>query len=219
MNRGEIRNLALYWLDDLQGAYFTPQQMNVFINNAHREVQKQLIQAFEDYYLKSVQTVTVQGQGDYILPLDFMKLRRLEYVLSGHGVNENPVQLSSVTLGQKDMIPIGTGTPSVYILKSDRFTVLPLPQSSGVILRLFYTYRVQDMTQDTDVPDVPEDCHEYIAILAALDGFVKDDRSPQNLIDKREEYKRLMKQTAEDRKIDRSRQVVVRDNETVGMLW
>ena len=82
MNRGEIRDLCLYWLDDLQGAYFTPTQMNVFINNAQREVQKQLIQAFEDYYLKVVQTTTVANQADYILPQDFLKLRRLEIVLS-----------------------------------------------------------------------------------------------------------------------------------------
>jgi len=218
MTRGDLRNLCLYWLDDLQGAYFTPTQMNVFINNAQREVQKQLMQAAEDYYLKVLQTVTVQGQGDYVLPADFYKLRRLEYILSGTGVNEDPLQLQSITLNQRAYLPIGTGTPANYILKSDRFTILPFPDTPNVILRLYYTYRIADMTTDADVPDVPEDYHEYIAVLAALDGFVKDDRSPQNLVDKREAYLKLMKQTAEDRKADRSRQVIVRD-QTFGVGW
>jgi hypothetical protein len=219
MNRGEIRSLCLYWLDDLQGAYFTPTQMNVFINNAQREVQKQLIQAFEDYYLRVVQTVTVANQADYQLPQDFMKLRRLEIVLSGTGVNENATQLDSITLNQKNFIQPGNGTPQNYILKADRFSILPIPSTPNQILRLFYTYRVEDMTQDSDTPDIPQDYHEYIAVLAALDGFVKDDRAPSNLLDKREAYLRLMKQTAEDRKTDRSRQVVMRDTDFIGFLW
>lgn len=220
MTRGEIRNLCLYWLDDLQGAYFTSTQMNVFINNAQREVQKQLNQAYQDYYLEVLETITVQGQGDYILPGDFTALRRLELVLSGTGDNEDKLWLQPITLNQQDLVlNMGTGTPGCYILKQDRFTILPYPDESNLTLRIYYTYRVQDMTTDNDIPDIPQDYHEYIAVLATLDGFVKDDRSNKNIEQKRDDYLKLLKQAAQDRKIDRSRQVIQRDIDYDGSWW
>lgn len=212
MTRGEIRQLCLYWLDDLQGAYFTPVQMNVFINNAQREVQKQLVQSGEDYYLKVLQTITVMNQGDYVLPDDFFNLRRLELVTSGTGINENKIWLTPITLNQQDIVlNLGNGTPNNYVLKQNRFTIYPYPDQSDMPLRLYYAYRVQDMTSDNDVPDIPQDYHEYIAVLATLDGFIKDDRSNKNITDKKNYYLQLMKQVSDDRKRDQSRQVVQRD--------
>lgn len=211
MTRADIRNLALYWLDDVDGGYFTSTQMNVFINNAQREVQKQLIQAGQNYFLKRSETTTVVSQADYVLPSDFLKLHRLEWIDSGTGTTEDRQQIYPISVNQQNYTTPAIGIPTVYSLLKDRFTLYPTPESAKVV-RLYYSYRLTDMSSDSDTPDIPEDYHEYIAVLAAMDGFVKDDRMPTNLVKKMEDYKVLMKQTADDRKQDMSRKVLITDD-------
>lgn len=208
MTRADLRNLVLSWLDDLQGAYFTAAQVNVWLNLAQREVQKLLLQAGENWYMRPVETLTVSGQSDYVLPSDFVFEHRLEVVLSGTGTNENRQALRVITTNEQDLISIAVGNPSNYYIKKDRVTLSPTPQTSNQILRLYYSPRVVDMTSDSDSPDVPEQFMEFVAILAAFDGFIKDDRNPGNLVMKKEKYEALLKQMAEDRTQDLSRQVV-----------
>lgn len=211
----DLRNLTWYWLDDLSGGYFTATQVNLWLNNAQRECQKQLLQAGENYYLTTVETSTVANQADYVLPSDFLKLHRLELVLSGTGVNEDKLQLRSITLNQQDVFPTGTGTPECYALKKNRLTLFSTPDSAKT-LRLYYSYRVTDMTNDTDVPDVPEEFEEFLPILAAIDGLIKDNRSSPTLAAKYQMYLERFKQMAEDRKQDRSRHIITRDEYVYG---
>lgn len=208
MTRLELRTLVLSWLDDKQAAYFTAAEVNVWLNLAQREVQKLLLQAGENWYMKPVETLTVSGQPDYVLPSDFVFEHRLEVVLSGTGSNENRQALRAITTNEQDLISIAVGNPGNYYIKKDRVTLSPTPQTSNQILRLYYSPRVVDMTSDSDSPDVPEQFMEYVAILAAFDGFIKDDRNPANLVAKKEKYEQLLKQMAEDRTQDLSRQVV-----------
>lgn len=208
MTRADIAALMMSWLDDEQQAYFKPAQVNVWINLAQREVQKLLLQAGENYYMKPVETLTVVNQADYVLPVDFFVEHRLEVVLSGTGVNENRLKLEPITTNEQDLISIRAGTPTNYYIKKDRVTLSPTPQQAWT-LRLYYSPRVADLVNDTDVPDIPEQFMEYVAVLAAFDGFIKDDRAPTNLEMKRQRYEKLLKEMSEDRTQDNSRRVVV----------
>ena len=208
MTRSDLRTLVLSWLDDNQGAYFTAAQVNVWLNMAQREVQKLLLQAGENWYMKPVETTMVANQADYVLPTDFMVEHRLEVVLSGTGTTENRQALGPITTNQQDLISIVAGTPTNYYIKKDRITISPTP-SQAYILRLYYSPGVVDMASDSDSPDVPEQFMEYVAILAAFDGFIKDDRAPSNLVAKKEWYEKLLKEMSEDRTQDQSRQVVM----------
>lgn len=211
MTRAELRTLILEWLDDVNAGYFTTATVNTWINNAQREVQKKLLEAGDNYYLETVQTSTVASQADYVIPDDFVKLHRLELILSGTGVNENRLQLNPITLNQQFDYGNGLGTPIAYALKKNRLTLFPTPDQVYT-LRLYYSPRVADMNSDSDIPDVPEDYQELIAIEAAFNGFIKDDRSPAVLIDKQAKYIQQLKQTSEDRKQDRSRRVIETDD-------
>lgn len=207
MTRSELRTLVASWLDDVNQTYFLAAQVNVWLNLAQREVQKLLLQAGQNWYMTPVQTTTVVGQADYVLPSDFMVENRLELVQSGTGVNENRVTLCEITTNQQPFIPIGLGCPTNYYIKKNRVTISPTPDQAYP-LRLYYSYRVADMSNDADTPDVPEEFMEYVAILAAFDGFIKDDRAPSNLLMKKEKYEELLKQMANDRTQDQGRQVV-----------
>lgn len=209
MTRSQISALMMSWLDDTQQGYFVPAQVNVWINLAQRQVQMLLLQAGQNWYVRPVETLTVLGQSDYLLPSDFMVEHRLELVLNGLGTpNENKNPLKPVTLNQQDALSTALGTPQNYFIKKDRFTLLPTPQSQWT-LRLHYSPLVTDLANDTDTPDVPEQFMEYVAILATFDGFIKDDRAPENLLLKKNKYEELLKQMADTRLQDQSRKVVI----------
>lgn len=218
MTRLDLRNLVLYWLDDLAGDYFTPTQVNAWLNNAQKEVQKYLLQAGENFYYKCIETTLVTNQQDYQLPEDFYDVLRLEVVLSGLPPNESKRQLPPMTLNQQDMIGTNTSDPYVYVLTKSNLKLFPTP-NRALTLRLYYSYRVADMASDIDVPDVPDEYQEAIAIFAAYDGFIKDDRAPQNLVDKYKAYVDLFKKAAEDRSDDQSRQVIVTQSDGYGVMF
>lgn len=218
MTRSDIRTLILQWLDDVQGAYFDSTTLNTWINLAQREVQKLLLQAGVNYYMTPVQTSTVSGQADYVLPSDFITLHRLEIVISGTGVNENRQPLGPITTNQQDLVLITSGIPTNYYIKKDRVTVSPTPDNTYT-LRLYYSPRVADLAGDSSTPDVPEQFMEYVAILAAYNGFIKDDRAPENIVAKKAKYEELLKQMASERTQDISRQVVVTRDYDSGYYW
>ncbi len=218
MTRSELRVLISGWLDDENNGYFSTTQINTWLNLAQRKVQMVLLQAGENYYMKPVQTNLVIGQSDYILPSDFFVEHRCEIVLSGTGYQENRQQLLPITTNQQDRISIQLGDPTHYYMKKDRVTLSPTPQSA-LTFRLYYSPLVQDMSSDSDEPDVPEQYHEYVAMIAAYNGFIKDDRAPDNLANLKKEWDTLVKQMSEDRNQDLSRRIVELDDYySVGMF-
>jgi hypothetical protein len=220
MNLSQLTNLFLYWVDDVNGTYFTPPQTTLFLNNAQREVQKQLIQSGENWYVQRVFSYTVTNQDTYALPTDFLRLHKLELVLQGVGItNENRQTIIPVTLIQLDQIGMNlTAAPEVYNIRKNCFTMRPIPDNIYKIY-LAYTYQVQDMVNSFDLPDVPPRYHEYVAVTAAIDGFIKDGRDMSQLLTKKQEYKELMKQDAQNRNVDQSKSVVVTDDCVLGYLF
>jgi len=208
VTRSEIRTLILSWLDDAQSGYFDATTCNMWINLAQRQVQMELLQAGQNWYEQRVTTSTVVGQADYALPSDFMVLHRLEIVLSGTDDQECRQAVGPITINQQDLVSIPRGTPSAYILNKDRFTLYPVP-SQVWTMRLYYSPRVTDLSSDSDSPDVPEQFMEYLALLAAFDGFIKDDRAPENLIAKKQKYENVLTQMKNHRNQDVPRQIVM----------
>lgn len=207
MTLSELRGLVSYWVDDLSQSYFTAPQLNTFLNRALREVQKYLIGAGQDFWVKCSQTTLVVNQRDYVLPEDFKKLNRLEIVMSGIPPNETFNVVAPITLSQKDYVGQNTGTPAAYIFKNNRISVFPAP-NLALTMRLYYTYKIADMIDDFDVPDMPEEYHEMLCILAAIDAYLKDGRDASLLVAKKDEYIERMRADADQRNIDQSRYVL-----------
>lgn len=218
MTRAQISTLMMSWLDDTNQGYFTAAQVNVWINLAQRQVQMQLLQAGQNWYVKPVETILVINQADYVLPSDFMVEHRIEVVLAGSGTSESKYQLTPITTNQQDLFNTTTGNPSFYYIKKDRITLLPIP-SQALVMRLYYSPRVTDLSADTDSPDVPEQFMEYVALLAAFDGFIKDDRAPDNLMAKKMKYEEMLKQMAAERTQDMPRQIVMVTDYEFGGLY
>lgn len=218
MNLGYLQTLVLSWLDDPNAAYFTLPQVTVWLNNAQREVQKQLIQAGENWYVIKTQSATVAQSEAYVLPDDFLKVHKLEVLVSGSGVNEVRTTLAPVTLIQLDQVSTSTGCPAVYCLKKDCMMLRPIPNQVYTIY-MYYSYRVEDMVDTVDVPDVPAQYQEYIAVLATIDGFLKDQRDPTPMLAKKQGYLEMMKQDAQNRRVDSPRMIRETDPYNWGYLF
>lgn len=196
------------WLDDTNQGYFTTPTIITWLNLAQRHVQNELLQAGNNWYLKPVETTMVVGQADYLLPTDFLQEHRIEVVLSNYGTTEEVVQaITPITLNQQDMVSRRLGNPTNYYFKKDRMTVSPTPQTANV-LRLYYSPKTIEVTSTSDSLDIPEQFAEYACLTAAFDGFIKDDRAPDNLVLKKNRYEEMIKKMAVDRINDIPRQVV-----------
>lgn len=206
MTRLDLQNMVLAWLDDVNGTYFTPNVVQTWLNNALVEVQKQLIQAGENWYLTSAQTVLIANQDTYVLPSDFRKMDLLELIISGTGVNENKRTLNYKTTMEFTKCAYGPGTPWDYTFKKNCLMLREVP-SSAYVLRASYSYMVSPMTSDTSVPDVPTQYEEYIAVIATLDGFLRDGRDPSQMQSKEAKYLKLMKADAQNRDTSSPRMV------------
>lgn len=218
MNLGDLQDLVYSWLDDPNRGYFTEAQVNVWLNNAQRECQKQLVQAGEAFFVKRVSTATVENYDTYALPSDFMRLHKLEIVISGTGVNENRQGVGYVTPIQIDQVSMTAGRPCNYTLRKNCIVMRPIPDNIYTIY-MDYTPLVSDMTAYGSIPDIPPRYHEYLAVLAAFDGFLKDQRDPTPFLTKKQFYLDLMKQDAAERHVDSPREVITTDAFEIGYLF
>lgn len=220
MTLNQLRALASYWLDDINQTYFTPTQLGVFLNNAQIEVGKSLRAAGEGWYSRCVETTLVVNQREYVLPDDFAQLERLEYVIEGSGVNRVVRRLTPITPNQQDQLSPGDGVPVCYFIKKNRLVLFPAPQTANTI-RMLYQYKPAVLVNGDDVPDVPDEFQEMIAVLAARDGLLKDGRDPSVLDGKIQYYNKLMDSAKAQRKVDESRFVQVTGDydDAGGVLW
>lgn len=204
----DLVNLTLRWLDDLNAGYFTLPQVKAWLNNAQKETQKLLIQAGENWYVRvPVCTDTIVGQSCYFLPQDFLKVRRLELVMNAGTSGETSQFIVPITQNEQDALGSQWARPTAYYLLKNVFVLKATPDNV-YHLRLNYVYRVPDMVLDDEVPDIPEEYHEFLAVLATIDGLLKDRRDISSLVEKRNYYQGMFVKDAEQRRVDKPRQVV-----------
>lgn len=216
MTLADLITLTNTYLDDLNSGYFTTSQVTRFLNNAQYEVQKHLIGAGENWYMRCQETTLVLNQKEYVLPQDFLKVNRLELQMDSNV--DNNAQIYPITPNQIEFFTTQPSDPRGYYIKKNKLILAPTPNSTKT-LRLYYTYLVTEMTELTQEPDVPTQYHEYLAVLAARDGLIKDGRDPSTLLNKLETYKQLLKQDADERTIDEGRHVVITEDYQAGGVF
>lgn len=218
MNRGELRQYVLTNLDDLNAGYFKPEYVNLRLNLALYEVQRYLVNNGQSWYTICAETTLVVNQQEYVLPEDFLILNRLDLIISGTPPNETLSPLEPITIMQQDFVTNLTGNPAFYFFKKNRIKIFPAP-NSPLQLRLLYSYRVGQMTNDADIPDVPEQYQEMIGIFAVIDGLLRDGRDPAAFMAKKEEFKMDVKASAAQRHVDQSRRIVETGSYDSGIYW
>lgn len=193
-------------LDDASNGYFTLPILKMRLNLAQRELQKRLISANQQYYMKCVKANSVASQDTYTLPTDFMELIWFGYILSGSGQTADYRQIMNMTPGQRNLVDGLVGDPEFYFFMQNSIVLKPTP-TRAVEMHLEYAYNVVDMVNDSDLPDAPEPFHEYIPILATRDCLIKDGRDLAPIGSKMAQFEELLKQIAVQRRADSPRMI------------
>lgn len=219
MTFAELKAAVSYTLDDLNFGYFTETQVGLWLNQSQRRLQKRLIKAGQNFYTKCVQTTLVVNQNDYVLPEDFKEVNKLVVVVSGSPPNESLSPVLPITMGQQTLMGTGVGTPCWYVIKKNRLSLSPAPDTA-LPLRLIYTYDPVDMVLSSDVPDIPVSYHEFLVLLASQQGFIKDGRENALITKKILEFEGEIDTDAAQRNVDQPRQIVETGiNGTNDVVW
>lgn len=216
MTRLDMQNLFLQWTNDINGTFYNPALfVQPALNRALLECQKELVMSGDLYYVKSppAQAVTVYQQQDYVLPDDTFKLHRVTMTTDTASPQPSYVTLQPISLNQIDVFGNDTGRPRAYVISKNKISLYPIPDQAGLYINLWYSYQVAQMTSDSSVPDIPEMYQEYPVVLACLDAQIKDQTSLVNLKEKQTRYRELMKQAADTRNYQTSRQVISYDDD------
>lgn len=212
MTRGELRELVCEYLDDPLQTYFTPTQVNTWLNLGLIETQKKLIQSGELFWAVMVGTNTITNVESYTLPTDYMRLHRLDLIVSGQYPNQTKHRLRPMTPVQADSISNGNGCPHWYWLKKDCL-VLVKPPNQTYQMEMLYSPQVAPMTLDSQTPDCPDRYQEFIALHAVKRGFLKDQRNPNPIFNEAwADFEKMLEEDSQNRTVDEPREVVVTED-------
>ena len=206
MTRLQIENLIAGWLNDPNKTFFTAATLQVRINLAQRVLQSILIDAYQDFYTTCATAPTIAGTGRYRIPTDFRKSRRLELLTQGSGDTGTYVKVDPIDLNQQDLFPKGQGLPKGYYILKNHLYLRQVP-SQVWTMHWSYVYRVADLAADGDTPDIPEDYHEFLAILAVRADLIQDGASMEPILELKREYEEKIKMDANNRKPDGARMI------------
>jgi len=209
MTLSDLRTQVSVALDDLAAGYFTNTQIDIYLNNAQREVQKLLLNAGQSWYMKCSSSRLIADIGCYFLPSNFLKMHRFDVITANFGLtSETRRTLVHLTPQEITSVPNGPGLPCGYFLKKNTFELKCIPDQAYYI-EMLYSYLVSDMTLTTDTPDVPDQYQELLVILACIDGFLRDQRDIAPFMAKKDFYIDMMKKDSQQRLQDQPRSVVM----------
>jgi hypothetical protein len=204
----QLRVLTSGLLDDVDNGYFSVSQVNTWLNNAQKEVQKILNQAFEGHTIVKKQTTLVPSQREYALPSDFKRLHTINVVMQGTTTADLVVQpLTKITRNQQYLVNNQTGTPQGYYFQGNYIVLVPAPDLARTMY-MEYEYLIADMVLDADQPDLPPQYHEMIALYACRKGLLKDGRDAALAQKEISDFETGLKRDAEQRNADAPRTVV-----------
>ena len=211
MTTGEIMTYISYLVDDPEFGYFTKPKLYVYINQSLKEAQKLLCAAGNNWYVKLSSRATVANQRDYLLPCNTLFIHRLE-LRQGNPLNPDRQVINHITLNQQDNYST-YAQPVNFYLEKQYLILVPAPQNNVQTMYLWHTPLVADVTQESDVPDLPLEFHEYLAQKAAALCFVQDDRPMENILTVYTETENRLKQAAIQRAQDFAQMVVSTRND------
>jgi len=198
-------NTSSFWTDNIMIGYH---------NLIQSEIQQELIQADENYFVTQTSITFVAGTGNYTLPTDLVKIRRVEDL---RGDQTNPLEIAPVKMSERDKAQrsiVDTNPPlhGGYYLVGNQIHFIETPTNSlASAVRLFYVQRLTDVSAGSNSSEIPAEYHP-ILVWGIVKNCLFQQQADTSMADK--EYNSLMskmKKQAESRQIQRPRKVSIRN--------
>ena len=176
---GAIRLAAQQRADRENNNFVGTAEWNAMINSSIKELWNILVTSFEDYALSSSSFVTDGASDTYPLPADFFKLRGADWARTP-GQPQSSTTLTRFNFGERNrnavgfsvMIGYGFVVPR-YHVEGNTVRLIPRP-SAGMTIQLWYTPRLADLVNDSDVLDGVSGWEELVIVDAAMKALVKE---------------------------------------------
>lgn len=178
---GLIRQQAQELADMVNSNFITTPEWNSYINQSYKELYDILVQKFgNDYFIAPPYSyTTVQNQIQYPLPTDFYKLMGVEVQLNAGNPN------SWLTMKKFEFIDRNKYSyPNVYSfygvsnlryrLNGNNLMIMPLNQA-GQTIRIWYTPRARQLTNDGSIVDGVSGWEEYIIADVCIKAWNKQE--------------------------------------------
>ncbi len=184
-------------VNDVSLKRYRPDQVKRWLNQGNYDISTK-VEPLE----KTVLTNIVSAQADYLLPLDFISIKQIEYI------NASGTVSTLIETNYKDLNILRTKTtpsaPTYFLNWENAATLYPTPASNITNgLRLFY-YRLHALLEElTDISEFPEGYHDIAVLYACYrakqtDAEALDPKASNSASSFRDEYyKRLEQMSAE----------------------
>lgn len=192
---------------DLQDELFiTTSEMNSYINEAIDDVEAEIHNSYEDYFLTMANLALVSGTSDYALPSDIY-MNKIRAIIYSNG----PTQYEIKRMREKEGF-IEQKLIQTYATGSDwyRYRLYNPSASTGMRLRLFpsaqetsstnveiwYIRNANTLSSDSDTCDIPE-FYTYVVQYAKCRCYEKEPGHPNYAaaLAERERLRELMMKT------------------------
>jgi len=202
---------------DNSSSFFEDTEMLGWYNWAQLEVQNKLVQTFENWFVTNTGITIVAGTDSYPLPSGCLKVVRVEDITD----TAAPVEILPMTFNDKDKhlsslhINIsGDSDIEYYAIYGGRFIFRPIPSSGGINkIRVYYSRRVEAIIDASSCSTIPDEYHELLVWSVVENGLIKQEATAEAMnvvLGRRNRLVADLVTTAEDRQVQRSRQVRIK---------
>lgn len=206
---GELINQSV--TDDTGEITLTEVKAN--LNRGYQKVVNRVANLGQDYYMRLSKADLVGGQNLYGLPTDLRKLVRLDLGFESSGVLYKATKLDTNAFGDPATTYTSPMNP-VYAVRGNNIEIYPTPTqnvTNGLVFR--YIESVADLSDDSDVPDLPPEFDDL-----PIEYAVSRAKLHQGLVDEAEamlsEFKAELNEMTADtvsRSLDDNDRVIIRD--------
>lgn len=212
MTLANLRSTLRRHIDDRNSERFTDAELLEELNNAQRDVQLIVNQADEGFFsaCQSYSVVASTDSYEFSLPTNLMKVILAERETTGVPIPAEWVDFRRrhVDSWNSDALDQNAQeTPRCYLRGNKVGVVAP---SVSYTLRVWYTYAIADLANDSDESEIPAEHRDLLTLQAAKRIVGSSDPSgaiPEWLADELKEQTDLLRLTIEKRHRQASREV------------
>ena len=198
-------------------SFFEDSEMTEWFNWAQLEIQNKLVQTFENWFVTSCGINIVAGTDEYVLPSGCLKIVRVEDISD----TQAPVEVLPMTFNDKDKHldsawgdSSGNSDIEYYAIKGNRLVLRPIPSQGGTgKLKVWYSRRVDFLISASSCSTIPNEYHELLVWGIVENGLIKQEATAEAMsvvLGRRNRLVADLMTTAEDRQVQRSRQVRIK---------
>lgn len=197
----EMRTRSRQRADMVNSRFIQDSELDYYINSSVKELYDLLIDTRgENYYIDSYSFATVPGTSEYSLPVDFLKLLGVDWVLQSNiAYNIKPFQWQERNIFTNPVWFTGYSGNVRYQIRGNSLSLTPVPSGSAQNIRIWYIPRCPDLASDTDSFDGINGWEEYVIIDAAIKMRVKEESPVQELMTAKEAMKQRIQQASKGR--------------------